>query len=313
MNQMNIISDLIKWIENNLEKPLSIDHVAKKSGYSKWHLQRMFKEITGHILGTYIRHRRLTHAALALKLTSKPILDIAMQYRFDSQQTFTRSFKKQFNMTPALYRRCEFWDTRGLMPSIELGKNPVLVPMPILFHLEEQIFWGVSYKSRCNLSELLSEKKTFQEFFFRDYLKKCLKSETNFPCRIFSFTEPKPVRDNPDEQEIIYMIGLEEKKAIDGIHAFTPKSGMYAAFKYQGLSSLFLDFIAQIYLDMLPKLGLKRRKGPSIEIFQNCDKYAFHEGNFEVPEYLDSHYCVPVISDDPDMFVGIENGFSLFR
>jgi len=61
MNQINIISDLIKWIEKNLEQPLSIDAVAEKSGYSKWHLQRMFKKVTGQILGTYIRHRRLTH------------------------------------------------------------------------------------------------------------------------------------------------------------------------------------------------------------------------------------------------------------
>ncbi|PPS57908.1 hypothetical protein CRX72_08025 [Pantoea sp. BRM17] len=72
------------------------DEMRVHSGYSKWHLQRMFKEVTGHAIGAYIRARRLSKAAVALRLTSRPILDIALQYRFDSQQTFTRAFKKQF-------------------------------------------------------------------------------------------------------------------------------------------------------------------------------------------------------------------------
>ena len=90
----------VTWIS-----PSRLDNVAAKAGYSKWHLQRMFKDVTGHAIGAYIRARRLSKSAVALRLTARPILDIALQYRFDSQQTFTRAFKKQFNLTPALYRR----------------------------------------------------------------------------------------------------------------------------------------------------------------------------------------------------------------
>ena len=98
MDQTNIIRDLLAWLDNNLDQPLSLDNVATKAGYSKWHLQRMFKEVTGQAIGSYIRSRRLARAAVALRLTSRPILDIALQYRFDSQQTFTRAFKKQFGL-----------------------------------------------------------------------------------------------------------------------------------------------------------------------------------------------------------------------
>lgn len=99
MDQASIIRDLLSWLEGHLDQPLSLDNVAAKAGYSKWHLQRMFKEVTGQAIGAYIRARRLSKAAVALRLTSRPILDIALQYRFDSQQTFTRAFKKQFNQT----------------------------------------------------------------------------------------------------------------------------------------------------------------------------------------------------------------------
>jgi len=294
MNQIIIISDVIKWIEKNLESPISIDVVAKKSGYSKWYLQRMFKKVTGRILGGYIRHRRLTYAALVLKLTCKPILDIAMQYRFNSQQTFTRSFKKQFTMTPASYRRSELWDTSGLMPAIELYKVPLLVAMPKIMDIEEQVFWGVSYKSCRNLDELLNEKQAFRRDFFSDYLKKYIKSKENFPSQIFSFRQPKPNRDNPDEQEVIYTMALKEQRNIDGIAQFILPSCRYAVFKYIGPVSTFWDFIAQIYLEMLPRLGMKRQKRPVIEIFRHCDKYNFSHGVLQVPDEIECDYCVPI-------------------
>ena len=61
----------------SLDQPLSLDNVAAKAGYSKWHLQRMFKDVTGQAIGAYIRARRLSKSAVALRLTARPILDIA--------------------------------------------------------------------------------------------------------------------------------------------------------------------------------------------------------------------------------------------
>ncbi len=122
MDQAGIIRDLLTWLEGHLDQPLSLDNVAAKAGYSKWHLQRMFKDVTGHAIGAYIRARRLSKSAVALRLTARPIPDIALQYRFDSQQTFTRAFKKQFSLTPALYRRSPDWSSFGMRPPLRLGE-----------------------------------------------------------------------------------------------------------------------------------------------------------------------------------------------
>lgn len=100
----DIINTLTHWIDNNLGKNLSIDEVAAKSGYSKWHLQRMFRTVTKQTLGGYIRERRLTLAAEALRQSHRPVFDIAMQYGYDSQQTFSRVFRRQFSQTPTDYR-----------------------------------------------------------------------------------------------------------------------------------------------------------------------------------------------------------------
>ncbi|PHM29135.1 helix-turn-helix domain-containing protein [Xenorhabdus budapestensis] len=102
----SVINDIVKWLENQLQltESIKIDAIAHKSGYSKWHLQRIFKELKGCTLGQYVRRRRLHEAAKSLREDDLPILDIALQYGFSSQATFTRIFKKHFNTTPAKFR-----------------------------------------------------------------------------------------------------------------------------------------------------------------------------------------------------------------
>ena len=95
MNTGAIIQDLIDWIDNHLDSRLDIDTVARRSGYSKWHLQRIFKEHTGQPLGEYIRAKKL----------QKSIERVAIALGFDSQQSFNRSFKRQYGQAPGVWRR----------------------------------------------------------------------------------------------------------------------------------------------------------------------------------------------------------------
>lgn len=296
MNQLNIISDLIKWIEKNLEQPLSIDLVADKSGYSKWHLQRMFKKVTGQILGTYIRHRRLTHAALALRLTSKPILDIAMQYRFDSQQTFTRSFKKQFNITPATYRRNEFWDPAALTPPIELNKTHLELPEPTFETFSEQVFWGITYKNSCNLNELINENAVLRKQFFTDYLSKFFKNKDVLPDQIFSFSQVQKSKDSLDEQEVFYTIAIEDGSVMDNAEKYISKGGLYLCFRYIGPPTGFVDFISQIYFAAIPLLKVKLRSEATIEIHYNHSNLKADDDITNIST-LECDYCVPIVAD----------------
>ncbi|WP_392563238.1 MDR efflux pump AcrAB transcriptional activator RobA [Orbus wheelerorum] len=299
INQANVISDLIIWIEKNLEQPLSIDHVADKSGYSKWHLQRMFKKVTGQILGTYIRHRRLTHAALALRLTSKPILDIAMQYRFDSQQTFTRSFKKQFNDTPATYRRNEFWDPVGLTPPIELNKTQFRLPEPTFMDFPQQVFWGVTYKNNCSLNELLQHNAILRKQFFVDYLDKYFKNNAVLPNEVYSFSQIYKGKEHFDEQEVLYTIAIEDNNILDNAEKYISQGGLYLCFKYIGPPSDLVDFISQIYFAAIPMLKVKLRHGDTIEIHHNHSNLTSVSNLTEIP-LVECDYCVPVIMKDDD-------------
>ncbi|PQV81431.1 superoxide response transcriptional regulator SoxS [Cronobacter sakazakii] len=105
MSHQEIIHALTQWIDEHIDQPLNIDVVAKKSGYSKWYLQRMFRTVMHQTLGEYIRKRRLQLAAQELRTTRRPIFDIAMDYGYVSQQTFSRIFRRQFDRTPSNYRQ----------------------------------------------------------------------------------------------------------------------------------------------------------------------------------------------------------------
>lgn len=101
----DIIHELTGWIEVNINKPLKIDDVAEKSGYSKWHLQRMFCRVMDISLGHYIRDKKMRLAAQDLIDSQESIMDISVKYGYDSQQSFTRTFSKKYHVPPATFRR----------------------------------------------------------------------------------------------------------------------------------------------------------------------------------------------------------------
>ncbi|ALB68971.1 helix-turn-helix domain-containing protein [Cronobacter dublinensis] len=96
---------LIAWIENNLEENLTIDRLASKAGYSKWHLQRGFKMHTGMTVGFFIVKKRMEKALVELANGDDAIITIALKNGYGSHQTFTRAFTLYYGVSPGRYRR----------------------------------------------------------------------------------------------------------------------------------------------------------------------------------------------------------------
>lgn len=88
----------------NLHEELTLDEICEVVGFSKFYFHRIFKREVGISLYDYIRKRRLTMAASLLLNTNTAILDIAIIYRFESQEAFTRAFKSVYQLPPGRYR-----------------------------------------------------------------------------------------------------------------------------------------------------------------------------------------------------------------
>lgn len=104
MTDKNFFNALTEWIDDHADEKISLDKVAKKSGYSKWYLNRMFTKYCGVSLGKYINNTRMQAASLSLRFTEATIAEVADQFNYDSQQTFTRAFSRHFGMPPGIWR-----------------------------------------------------------------------------------------------------------------------------------------------------------------------------------------------------------------
>lgn len=101
----NVVVDMVGWIEKNLGQDLQLRMVTKKSGYSHWHFQRRFTEVSGWKLGEYIRARRLVNAAYDLAFTGKSLAEISVEYGFKSQNSFSRTFIRLLRVKPSAVRK----------------------------------------------------------------------------------------------------------------------------------------------------------------------------------------------------------------
>lgn len=105
MNESRFCSELILWIDDNISERLLLDDIAIKSGYSKWHLQRVFKKNTGTPLGLFIKRKKLEFAYNDLMVKEETITDIAVKYGYESLQAFSRAFTRHYNFPPSMMRK----------------------------------------------------------------------------------------------------------------------------------------------------------------------------------------------------------------
>ena len=104
-NHLTLVCALSKWVDTHLGRVIYLEELATYSGYSLWHMQKIFKEVTGTSLGKYIRERRLAGAVYQLRSSNSTIFDIALDFGFGSQSHFTYMFRKRYGITPYDFRQ----------------------------------------------------------------------------------------------------------------------------------------------------------------------------------------------------------------
>lgn len=100
----NQIAACRDYIEQHTEQPLSLDLLARRVGYSEYHLSRKFRREMGVPVSTYIRYARVERAKLLLTATDKSVREIAALLCFCSGSHFSGVFCKITGKTPQRYR-----------------------------------------------------------------------------------------------------------------------------------------------------------------------------------------------------------------
>lgn len=98
---VTLVKRLIYYIHDNADTALSLDDLANHTAISKFHMCRVFKDITCLTINNYIVQVRLERAKELLMEDEISIADIAEQCGFQSLSYFTKTYKKHFGHSPS--------------------------------------------------------------------------------------------------------------------------------------------------------------------------------------------------------------------
>lgn len=99
------VLDTIEYINNNFSEKLTLEDIAARAGFSKFHFSRIFKENTGITVIEHINARRCDRARFMLRETDKLISEISAACGFESQSYFAKTFSASCGLLPSEYRK----------------------------------------------------------------------------------------------------------------------------------------------------------------------------------------------------------------
>ena len=105
--------DVIDYININYRDPsFYLPVLSKKFNLSAKPLTRIVKNMTGMTFSVYLTHLRLKCAEELLKETDVAIQDVATQSGFESANSFFKNFKKEYGVSPTVFRNSRKYNAR---------------------------------------------------------------------------------------------------------------------------------------------------------------------------------------------------------
>ncbi len=104
MNYYEQVQKAIDYIEQNININVELTSISREASMSLSGFYRMFYSLTGYTIKEYIRLRRISDACELIQEGDFSILDIAIMYGFQSNEAFSRAFRKIVGINPSLYR-----------------------------------------------------------------------------------------------------------------------------------------------------------------------------------------------------------------
>lgn len=95
------------FMENHIDKPLSMDKVAESIGLSRRQMERLFDRRLGLSPAAVFTRLKMRRARTLVLQTSKPLIDIALDIGFENSSHFGRKFRETFGYTPNTLRKTQ--------------------------------------------------------------------------------------------------------------------------------------------------------------------------------------------------------------
>ncbi len=250
-------------IQENIDKPLSLETLADVACFSPFHFHRIFAAYVGETLKDYIRRTRLEWAAMKLCQTERPITDIALAIGYETPAAFTKAFGQHFGKNPTEFKKSgEKVKVRGLKCSN--SNKEVKAMQPQIRNMPEQNVLFVRKTGRYD--KAASEAWAILMGFA--YSHRLMKKET----KSIGISHDCP--DITPEDKIRYDACITIKQDIKpegAVGVQTISSGRYAVFLHKGPYNRLGETYNAIFSQWLPASSKKLRDAPCFEIYLNRD------------------------------------------
>ena len=138
----DLLENILLDIENGIKNNINLSILSKKYDFSEGHLRRLFRFAFKQSIAAYIRSRTLAASLNDILETNTNIVDIALEYGFEYEQSYIRSFKREFEIPPGDLRKTgkiikikpplHLFDKKKVDNGVLFGPDFVMVPQ---FHV----------------------------------------------------------------------------------------------------------------------------------------------------------------------------------
>ena len=123
ISRVNSVQD---YINDNLDRELSLEELAGVACFSVFHFHRIFRSVVKEPLYQYILRLRLEKAAGELLYRkNKSVTDIAIECGFSDSAVFARSFKKRYGLSSSRFRTVNFKNPRDKSKNSKDLQDPI--------------------------------------------------------------------------------------------------------------------------------------------------------------------------------------------
>lgn len=245
-------------IENNLNRDLSLAELADVAFLSPYHFHRIFRATVGEAVAEYVRRVRLERAAIALKATDDDVTAIAFDSLYGSHESFTRAFRRQFEVSPSEFRRGNLSqpETERSNGSMQAEQRTVRIESCPTIRVAFMRHTG-PYK---NASE------TFQKMMCWALERGLFTPST----KVLSICHDDPEVTPEEKQRLDCCVSVDETFAAEDYVAVQEiPSGEYVILTHRGCYSQLSDSYCWLYGEWLPTSGREFANRPPFEIYLN--------------------------------------------
>lgn len=104
IKQVEMITNILVYLEENYTENITLDELANKFGYNKYYFSKIFNNCVGDNLKNYVNNIRIKKfTQIYSKDTTANITNLALSLGFDSMPPFYRAFNRFYHCSPKEY------------------------------------------------------------------------------------------------------------------------------------------------------------------------------------------------------------------